>query len=198
MTALTSDVQTALAPAASELGHTVDSLGDSIYNVTTGTYHGVVQYGKQATGGNTTASNSTAATQVTPPSSLIGPPASCMLLRHCSLSREVGHKVAQRLKVHRVDPQNTTVDATNATSVINAITTNSSGFVSVANSLLVALGQQKSSAVESGIANVVNNQTGNMSYPAKGPTREVRILSTEHVFIFSACLNVAGYLCAYI
>ena len=67
------------------------------------------------------------------------------------------------------------MDATNATSVINAITTNSSGFVSVANSLLVALGQQKSSAVESGIANVVNNQTGNMSYPAQGPTREVRI-----------------------
>ena len=73
-TALTHDVQTALAPAASDLGHTVDSLGDSIYNVTTGTYHGVVQYGKQATGSNTTASNSTAATQVTSPSSLSSPP----------------------------------------------------------------------------------------------------------------------------
>ena len=73
-TALTSDVQTALAPAAGDLGHTVDSLGDSIYNVTTGTYHGVVQYGKQATGSNTTASNSTAATQVTSSSSLSSPP----------------------------------------------------------------------------------------------------------------------------
>ena len=58
------------------------------------------------------------------------------------------------------------MDATSASSVLSTLSANSTGYVQVANSLLVALGQNKSSGVESAIRNIVNNQTGDTSYPA--------------------------------
>lgn len=64
--------------------------------------------------------------------------------------------------------QSTGIDATSAASIISGLTANSSGYVAVANSLLVALGQNKASGVESAIRNIINNQTGNFSYPATG------------------------------
>lgn len=59
----------------------------------------------------------------------------------------------------------TEVDATSADSIIAALTRNATGFVPVANSLLVALGQDKSEDVEEAIRNIVNNQTGETGYP---------------------------------
>lgn len=70
--------------------------------------------------------------------------------------------------------QSTEIDATSATSIINALTSNSSGYIPVANSLLVALGQNKSSGVQGAIRNIVNNQTGNTSYPATAVNNTVR------------------------
>jgi len=59
----------------------------------------------------------------------------------------------------------TAVNATSAASVVAALTRNATGFVAVASSLLVALGQNKTLDVEQAIRNIVNNQTGETGYP---------------------------------
>jgi len=61
--------------------------------------------------------------------------------------------------------QTTAVNATSAASVVAALTRNATGFVAVASSLLVALGQNKTLDVEQAIRNIVNNQTGETGYP---------------------------------
>jgi hypothetical protein len=114
----TQDVREVVDPAATSVSNAVEGIADSVVNVTTSTYRGAVNYGRdfknQGTG----------------------------------------------------TVQDVTVDALNATSILESLQANSSGFIAVANSLLVALGQNKSSEVESAIKNLVNNSTGEISYPA--------------------------------
>ena len=76
---------------------------------------------------------------------------------------------------HFMPVQNTEADATSASSILATLNANSTGYVQVANSLLVALGQNKSSGVESAIRDIVNNQTGNTSYPATAINNTVRL-----------------------
>ena len=85
--------------------------------------------------------------------------------------------------------QNVTVDALNATSILSTLTANSTGFIPVANSLLVALGQNKSDEVEAAIKNLVNNSTGNASYPATPLSQNV----TPHhnKYALSTCIQLA-------
>ncbi len=89
-------------------------------------------------------------------------------------------------KMYDLSVQSTQVDATSASSILATLTANSTGYIQVANSLLVAIGQNKSSGVESAIRNIVNNQTGNTSYPATAINNTVSgtdslVLAARHI-----------------
>jgi hypothetical protein len=75
----------------------------------------------------------------------------------------------------------TEIDATSASSIIAGLTRNATGFVPVANSLLVAIGQNKSTDVENAIRNIINNQTGETSYPTTAVNSTVGLGLAEAV-----------------
>lgn len=75
----------------------------------------------------------------------------------------------------------TGVDPTSAASIVSTLTANATAFVQVANSLLVALGQNKTLDVENAIRNIVNNQTGNTSYPTTAVNSTISLGLAEAV-----------------
>lgn len=72
--------------------------------------------------------------------------------------------------------QTISTDSTLPSSILSTLLANNTGYIQVANSLLVALGQNQSSAVESAIKGIVNNSTGNTTYPSTPVNSTVSLL----------------------